>query len=112
MKTIDWKDRNNADRRNPLRNSSLRCLPWLIRDFRVGRLPLGWRGNRVFENLDGDLPTRAYGYYKEFYLGAFPESGSPRVVMGRDGEVYVTGNHYRNFMRVLNLWVPGASASV
>jgi hypothetical protein len=102
-KTINWKDRDNGDSRNPLGNSNFRYLPWLISDFRLGRLSFGWRGNRVFENLNGDLPTRAYGYYKEFYLGPFPESGSARVVLGQDGEVYVTGNHYRDFVQVLQL---------
>jgi ribonuclease len=103
MKTINWGDRDNKDNDNQLNTSSLINLPWLVREFGLGRLPLGWRGNQVFENKDGDLPTRAYGYYKEFYRGPFPASGSARVVLGQGGEVYVTENHYHDFVQVLQL---------
>jgi guanyl-specific ribonuclease Sa len=104
MKTIEWGVK--TDSRNPLGASRLSNLFMLVRDFRLGRAPFGWRGNRVFENRFGDLPTRAYGYYREFYLGASAESGSLRVVLGQGGEVYVTGNHYRDFIQVLHLPFP------
>jgi ribonuclease len=101
MKTINWGDNTNS--RNPLGNSSLSNLSMLVSDFRLGRLLFGWRGNQVFKNRNGDLPIRAYGYYKEFYLGASPESGSARIVLGQGGEVYVTGDHNRDFFQVLDM---------
>jgi guanyl-specific ribonuclease Sa len=104
MKTIKWTVK--TDSRNPLSDPRLTDLYSLVRDFRLGRLPFGWRGNRIFENRYGDLPNRAYGYYTEFYLGTSAESGSLRVVLGRGSEVYVTGNHYRDFIQVLHLPFP------
>jgi guanyl-specific ribonuclease Sa len=104
MKTIKWTVK--TDSRNPLSDPRLDNLYSLVRDFRLGRLPFGWRGNRIFENRYGDLPNRAYGYYMEFYLGTSAESGSLRVVLGRGSEVYVTGNHYRDFIQVLHLPFP------
>lgn len=89
--------------RNPFGDPRLRNLDRLVPEFRRGRLPISWRGNRVFMNKYGDLPNRGHNYYREFYMGASPESGSLRVVLGRGGEVYVTGNHYRDFIRVLHL---------
>jgi hypothetical protein len=103
MKTINWGDRNNTENHNPLCSSSLINLPWLVREFGLGRLPLGWRGNQVFENKERALPNRAYGYYKEFYMGPFPESGLARVVLGQGGEVYVAWIHHRDLFQVLQL---------
>jgi hypothetical protein len=54
----------------------LRNLPFLLREFRLGRLPIGWRGNRIFDNSRGELPGRHHGYYGEFYLETSAESGS------------------------------------
>jgi hypothetical protein len=100
MKTIEWGV--ETDGGSPLSDPRLSDLYSLVSDFRLGRLPLGWRGNRVFENRYGELPNRSYGYYREFYLGFSPESGALHVVLGRDGEVYVTGNHYGDFIQVLH----------
>jgi guanyl-specific ribonuclease Sa len=104
MKTIKWTVK--TDSRNPLSDPRLNDLYSLLRDFRLGRLPFGWRGNRIFENRYGDLPSRPYGYYTEFYLGTSAQSGALRVVLGRGSEVYVTGNHYRDFIQVLHLPFP------
>lgn len=101
---IKWSVKEGAS--NPMTDPRLRNLESLVRDFRLGRLPLGWRGNRTFENRYGDLPNRSYGYYKEYYLGNSAESGSLRVVLGIGSEVYVTGNHYRDFIQVLHLPFP------
>ena len=87
----------------PFSDPRLWEFPALVRDFRAGRLPPGWRGNRVFENWSNDLPPRHYGYYTEFYVGTSAESGSLRVVLGANGEVYITGNHYTDFRQVLQL---------
>jgi hypothetical protein len=104
MKTIKWAVKTNNS--NPFSDPRLGGLYWLVGDFRRGRLPLGWRGNRVFTNRYGDLPIQPYGYYTEFYMGNSEESGSLRVVLGRGSEVYVTGNHYRDFIQVLHLPFP------
>ena len=104
MKTIKWGVKTNNS--NPLGDSRLNDLYSLVRDFRRGRLPFGWRGNKVFENKYGDLPLRPYAYYTEFYLGTSAESGSLRVVLGKGSEVYVTGNHFRDFIQVLHLPFP------
>jgi hypothetical protein len=101
MNTIEWGV--NTDGGSLLSDSRLNDLYSLVSDFRLGRLPMGWRGNRVFENRYGELPNRSYGYYKEFYLGPSPESGSLHVVLGRDGDVYVTGKDYGDFIQVLHL---------
>jgi hypothetical protein len=104
MRTIKWTVK--TDNRNPLGDPRLNNLFWLVRDFRCGRLPIGWRGNKVFENRNGDLPIRPHGYYTEFYIGISAESGSLRVVLGKGSEVYVTGNHYDDFIQVLHLPFP------
>ena len=103
MKTIKWTVKSD---RSPLGDPRLSNLFLLLRDFRSGRLPFGWRGNKVFENRYGDLPIRAYGYYTEYYMGTSAESGSLRMVLGRGSEVYVTGDHYRDFIQVLHLPFP------
>jgi guanyl-specific ribonuclease Sa len=104
MKTIKWTVK--TDSKNPLSDPRLGNLFYLVRDFRLGRLPFGWRGNKVFENKYNDLPNRSHGYYTEFYMGNSAESGSLRVVLGKGSEVYVTGNHYRDFIQVLHLPFP------
>ena len=104
MKTIKWG--LSTDGRNPFGDPRLSNLYLLVSDFRRRRLPFGWRGNRPFENRHRDLPDRPYGYYTEFYLGTSAESGSLRVVLGKGSEVYVTGNHYRDFIQVLHLPFP------
>jgi hypothetical protein len=96
MKTIRWQVSENS--RNPFSDPRLKHLDRL-----VVQSPPGWPGNQVFVNKHLDLPPRPQNYYREFYVGTSPESGSLRVVLGWNGEVYVTGNHYRDFIRVLHL---------
>jgi guanyl-specific ribonuclease Sa len=71
--------------------------------FRRGQLPTGWRGNKVFRNDEGKLRNRPHNYYREFYVGTSAESGLLRVVLGWNGETYVTGSHYYGFTQVLHL---------
>jgi guanyl-specific ribonuclease Sa len=60
----------------------------------------GRRG--VFENAEGHLPRQAGGYYTE--TDVWPRGaggrGARRLIFGRGGEVYYTGDHYRTFVRV------------
>jgi len=100
MKTIKWRVKSDE---SPLSDPRLSNLFLPVTDLRNGRLPFGWRGNKVSENRYGDLPIRDCGSYREFYMGTSAESGELRLVLGRGSEVYVTGNHYRDFIQVLHL---------
>jgi guanyl-specific ribonuclease Sa len=56
----------------------------------------------IFKNREGLLPKRDEGYYKEY---VYRESGSispgeKRVIVGRDGDVYFTRDHYDSFERI------------
>lgn len=57
----------------------------------------------VFTNFEGLLPARASGYYHE-YTVVTPGSrdrGTRRLVVGRDGDVYYTSDHYESFRQVI-----------
>lgn len=85
------RDRITWGEGNPFADPRLRDLCRLIRDFRSGRLPPRWRGNRVWENRWNDLPLKPHGYYREFYVGTPTESAGLRVVIGTGGR----GLHFR-----------------
>lgn len=87
---------------NPFSDPRLADLPELVKRFKRGCLPSEWR-SRTFENRDNDLPQRDAGHYREFYIGPPNVSGSLRVVLGKGSEVFVTGNHYRDFRQVFGL---------
>ncbi len=56
----------------------------------------------VFENREKRLPRQPAGYYHEF-VHPTPDDNGPggqRVVIGRDGEVYYTPDHYHTFRRI------------
>lgn len=59
--------------------------------------------DRVFGNREGRLPQRAPGYYREYTVPTPGESdrGARRLVVGEDGDVYYTADHYRSFRQVL-----------
>jgi guanyl-specific ribonuclease Sa len=56
----------------------------------------------VFENREKRLPSEASGYYHEFVHPTVGDNGpgGQRVVIGREGEVYYTPDHYHTFRRV------------
>jgi ribonuclease T1 len=57
----------------------------------------------VFTNLEGLLPGRPSGYYRE-YTVVTPGSGdrgARRIVAGQQGEEYYTDDHYASFREVL-----------
>lgn len=65
----------------------------------------GRRGGRrgQFENAEGRLPRRARGYYVESDVWPRREGssrGAERLVFGREGEVWYTGDHYDTFTRL------------
>ncbi|HXM82079.1 MAG TPA: ribonuclease domain-containing protein [Burkholderiales bacterium] len=58
---------------------------------------------RTFNNREAQLPMRSRGYYREYTVrtpGA-RDRGARRIVAGRGGEFYYTGDHYRTFKRII-----------
>jgi ribonuclease T1 len=61
------------------------------------------RDGASFGNRECHLPKRERGYYREYTVptpGA-PGRGARRMVAGRSGERYYTGDHYRSFRRII-----------
>ncbi|MGY6632101.1 MAG: ribonuclease domain-containing protein [Wenzhouxiangella sp.] len=56
----------------------------------------------VFHNRERRLPDRPSGYYREYVIRTpgISHAGPQRLVIGRDGEVFYTSDHYRSFRRV------------
>ncbi len=57
----------------------------------------------VFGNNEGLLPKRERGYYREFTVPTpgSRDRGVRRLVVGKDGDVYYTADHYESFRQVL-----------
>lgn len=56
----------------------------------------------VFQNREGRLPKKPSGYYHE-YVHPTPNVSGPgpqRVILGGEGEVYYTSDHYKSFKRI------------
>lgn len=56
----------------------------------------------IFKNREGQLPAqRDKNYYREFVLKmkGIPFPGPQRVIIGKRGEVFYTGDHYATFER-------------
>lgn len=75
--------------------------PTLERIERGKRLRFAHDGS-VFENRERRLPQKPAGYYHEFVHPTPGDNGpgGQRVVVGREGEVYYTPDHYHTFRRV------------
>jgi filamentous hemagglutinin len=57
----------------------------------------------IFTNVQKRLPVSTDSqYYREFVhqMNGFPFPGPQRVVIGKRGEVFYTGDHYSTFFRV------------
>ena len=57
----------------------------------------------TFQNRERRLPSEPSGYYRE-YTVATPgaaDRGARRLILGREGELYYTPDHYGSFMWVL-----------
>ena len=56
----------------------------------------------VFQNREGLLPDRPRGHYREYVVRTpgISHAGPQRLVIGADGEVYYTHDHYRSFQRI------------
>jgi ribonuclease T1 len=57
----------------------------------------------VFGNFEGLLPKRPSGYYREYTVvtPGSSDRGERRLVVGRNGDVYYTSDHYESFRQVL-----------
>lgn len=57
----------------------------------------------VFGNRERLLPQRPRGYYREFTVPTpgSRDRGARRLVVGGDGDVYYTADHYESFRQVL-----------
>ena len=56
----------------------------------------------TFQNREGRLPRKTPGYYEEWVVPTPGESGPgpQRLVVGADGDVWYTHDHYRSFERI------------
>lgn len=54
----------------------------------------------VFRNSSRRLPTRPDGYYREYVVPTpgVRGPGPQRLVLGREGEIYYTADHYESFL--------------
>lgn len=57
----------------------------------------------VFGNYEGLLPGEPQGYYREYTVPTpgSPDRGARRIIVGENGELYWTDDHYRSFARIL-----------
>lgn len=56
----------------------------------------------VFRNFGDKLPRKKAGYYREYVVPTpgISGPGPQRLVIGAEGEVYYTSDHYETFIRV------------
>ncbi|MGH3714247.1 MAG: ribonuclease domain-containing protein [Micromonosporaceae bacterium] len=58
--------------------------------------------DQEFRNRERRLPERERGYYREYTVPTPGEAdrGARRLVVGEDGDVYYTADHYESFRQV------------
>ncbi len=91
---------------NPFSDPRLAGLDGLIKGIRQRRIPPNVTGGSIFANATQDLPVRPHGYYHEYDVEPAikgKDRGKLRIVLGNGGEVFVTGNHYRDFRQIINM---------
>ena len=56
----------------------------------------------VFENRERQLPRRASGYYRKYVIRTpgIRHAGPQRLIVGRDGDLWYTPDHYQSFIAV------------
>lgn len=100
------RDRITWGEANPFSDPRLERLDHYVRGIRQGQLPPNVTGGRIFGNDFRDLPVKAHGYYREYDVTRKEKGknrGKLRIVLGNGGEVYITGNHYRDFRQIINM---------
>lgn len=67
-----------------------------------GPYPYPRNDDQTFGNREGRLPQRASGYYREYTVPTpgSPDRGARRIIVGRDGDMYFTDDHYESFRRI------------
>ncbi len=60
------------------------------------------RDGDVFENREAVLPAKPRGYYREYTVPTpgSEDRGARRLVIGADGDVWYTADHYRSFQQL------------
>lgn len=60
------------------------------------------RDGVTFGNFERRLPNKERGYYKEYTVPTpgSRDRGARRIIAGRNGEYYYTGDHYKTFRRI------------
>jgi ribonuclease len=97
---VIWGDQN------PLSDARYADLDKYVNAIRRGQRPPNVTGGAVFENRDQDLPIRPNGYYREYDVEPTVKGmgrGTYRLVLGGGSDVYITGNHYRDFRQIINM---------
>jgi ribonuclease T1 len=67
-----------------------------------GPFPYPHNDGVVFHNAEHRLPAEPDGYYREYTVPT-PDSddrGARRIIAGRNGQYWYTGDHYESFRRV------------
>lgn len=69
---------------------------------RGGPFPYPEKDGSIFYNRERLLPSKPNGYYREYTIPTpgRRDRGARRFVIGRQGEIYYTSDHYRSFYRV------------
>lgn len=67
-----------------------------------GPFPYPHNDGVIFDNNEHRLPSEPRGYYHEYTVPTpgLTTRGARRIITGRDGEYYYTGDHYESFVRV------------
>jgi guanyl-specific ribonuclease Sa len=92
--------------KNPLSDPRFVDLNQYVNDLRKNRRRPNVAGGGVFDNNNDDLPKRPPGHYREYDVTApLPGfgRGTYRLVLGRNGEVFVTWDHYHDFLQIVGM---------
>ena len=57
----------------------------------------------IYRNREGKLPERSPNYYREYTVptAEMATRGSRRLVIGNEGEIYYTDDHYLTFQKII-----------
>ena len=100
--TVQFKDQTIRDQNGKvLFRGTIDLQPTLDRIASGGRKSHRNDGT-TFQNRERRLPAKPSGYYKE-YVHPTPGSSGPgpqRVIVGKDGDIWYTPDHYNSFQKV------------
>lgn len=100
------RDRITWGMGNPFSDPRLAALDQIVKRIRQGLRPPHVAGGAIFRNDLLDLPMKPHGYYHEYDVEAAAKGkdrGKLRIVLGAGGQVYITGNHYREFRQIIDM---------